>query len=337
MGLKNLGNTCYMNSIMQQLYMIPAFRKAMLEVDDSKFGVEPNDQNALYQIKRIFGGLMELEKLFYNPKRLCGALKNMDGSPIDPLVQQDVDEFFNMLIDRIENLIKGTKEEKVMKNLFCGALANQFISQQCPHVKEREELFMAIQLDVKARHSLKESLEKYVEGEMLEGDNAYYCEKCDAKRDTLKRTTLKRFPNILFLELKRFEFNFDLMAKIKINELVEFPMELDMTPYSYHHIQRADLQAKMEESNISPEDLTEDETATLNRVLTPDYYQYSLKGVVVHHGTADSGHYYSFIKDREGSECWFEFNDDKVTPFNAEDIPAECYGGENEHFEQQMR
>lgn len=47
-GLKNLGNTCYMNSIMQQLYMIPAFRKAMLEVDDSKFGVEPNDQNTLY-------------------------------------------------------------------------------------------------------------------------------------------------------------------------------------------------------------------------------------------------------------------------------------------------
>jgi len=40
--------------------------------------------------------------------------------PIDPMVQRDVDEFFNMLIDRIEQLIKDTKEEKVMKNLFYG-------------------------------------------------------------------------------------------------------------------------------------------------------------------------------------------------------------------------
>jgi len=31
----------------------------------------------------------------------------------------------------------------------------------------------------------------------------------------------------------------------------------------------------------------------------PEYYNFKLKGVVVHMGTADSGHYYSFIKDRQ--------------------------------------
>jgi hypothetical protein len=34
------------------------------------------------------------------------------------MVQKDVDEFFNLLMDRIENLIKGTKEEKIVNNLF---------------------------------------------------------------------------------------------------------------------------------------------------------------------------------------------------------------------------
>jgi len=34
-GLKNISCICYMNSIMQQLYMIPAFRKLMLEVEDA--------------------------------------------------------------------------------------------------------------------------------------------------------------------------------------------------------------------------------------------------------------------------------------------------------------
>ena len=33
-GLKNIACICYMNSIMQNLFMIPAFKKAMLEVED---------------------------------------------------------------------------------------------------------------------------------------------------------------------------------------------------------------------------------------------------------------------------------------------------------------
>jgi hypothetical protein len=87
-----------------------------------------------------------LEKQYYNPKKFCAAFKDIDGSPIDPRVQKDVDEFFNMLIDRIESLTKGTKEEQVMKNLFYGVFANELICHGCPHTSEREECFMAVQL-----------------------------------------------------------------------------------------------------------------------------------------------------------------------------------------------
>ena len=212
--------------------MITPFRKAMLEVEDPHSLTEPEETNVLYQIKRIFGALMELEKQYFNPKKFCMAFKDIDGSPIDPMVQRDVDEFFNMLIDRIENLIKGTKEEKVMKNLFYGVFSNEFICKGCPHYSEREEQFMAIPLQVKNKKSILEGLETFVEGEMLEGDNAYFCEKCEVKRDTLKRCTIKRLPNVLFLELKRFEFNFDTMQKYKVNDYCSFPMDLDMKPYS---------------------------------------------------------------------------------------------------------
>ena len=50
------------------------------------------------------------------------------------------------MIDKIENLIKDTKEEKVMKNLFYGAFANELICKDCPHQSEREEPFTTIQL-----------------------------------------------------------------------------------------------------------------------------------------------------------------------------------------------
>lgn len=48
---------------------------------------------------------------------------------------------------------------------------------------------------------------------MLEGDNAYLCEQCEKKVDTLKRVCLKRLPNHLILVLKRFEFDYETMNK----------------------------------------------------------------------------------------------------------------------------
>lgn len=201
---------------------------------------------------------MALEKQYFNPKKFCMAFKDIDGSPIDPMVQRDVDEFFNMLIDRIENLIKGTKEEKVMKNLLYGNFANEFICKGCPHYSEREEPFMAIPLQVKNKRSVLEGLETFVEGEWLEGDNAYFCEKCEVKRDTLKRCSIKHLPNVLFLELKRFEFNFDTMQKYKVNDYCSFPTDLDMKPYCQETISRQDLVNEMKEKNLTPEDLSLD-------------------------------------------------------------------------------
>ena len=163
-----------------------------------------------------------------------------------------------MLIDRIENLIKGTKEETIMKNMIVGAFANELICKGCPHRSEREEPFMAVQIQVKDKPTIQEGLDAFVEGEMLEGDNAYFCEKCDKKRDTLRRCTFKRLPNVLFLDLKRFEFNFDTMSKFKVNDYCEFPDVLDMKKYTQEYLKRQDLIKEMEEKNISYEDLDQD-------------------------------------------------------------------------------
>lgn len=65
-----------------------------------------------------------------------------------------------------------------------------------------------------------------------------------------------------------------------------------------------------------------------------DYYNYKLKGVVVHSGTADSGHYYSFIKESSADaksntgEKWLEFNDHLVREFDPNELANECFGGE---------
>ena len=62
-------------------------------------------------------------------------------------------------------------------------------------------------------------------------------------------------------------------------------------------------------------------------------FEYELIGVTVHTGTADGGHYYSFIRDHLnktelGQDKWYLFNDAEVKPFDPMQIASECFGGE---------
>lgn len=63
------------------------------------------------------------------------------------------------------------------------------------------------------------------------------------------------------------------------------------------------------------------------------FLRYDLVGVTVHTGTADGGHYYSFIKERSTvvgqlKDRWFLFNDAEVKVFEPSQIATECFGGE---------
>ena len=73
-----------------------------------------------------------------------------------------------------------------------------------------------------------------------------------------------------------------------------------------------------EEGSKTPAPAEEAEQAQepLPEIRPREYYEYELVGILVHRGVADSGHYYSFIKDRSASS-WIEFNDKTVTEFAA--------------------
>lgn len=100
------------------------------------------------------------------------------------------------------------------------------------------------------------------------------------------------------------------MQKLKLNDYYEFPHELDLRPYSKEYL--GSLEA---------------ETPPLEDARPESYYRFRLRGVVVHLGSADSGHYYSLIRDPQG--VWNEFNDEYVRTFNEADIPGEAFGGQS--------
>ena len=84
---------------------------------------------------------------------------------------------------------------------------------------------------------------------------------------------------------------------------------------------------------VSADDDEREEEAKETAVEENAGYEYELIGVTVHTGTADGGHYYSFIRDRlnkndMGQDKWYLFNDAEVKPFDPTQIAMECFGGE---------
>lgn len=105
-GLKNLGCTCYMNSLIQQLFMIPYFREEILNIEDKTLFQNDLNDNILYQFQLILAGLKFSHKQYVDPRKLCFSLKDHEGNPINVLEQMDAHEFFNEFFDRLETILK---------------------------------------------------------------------------------------------------------------------------------------------------------------------------------------------------------------------------------------
>ena len=55
-------------------------------------------------------------------------------------------------------------------------------------------------------------------------------------------------------------------------------------------------------------------------------YPYHLHAILVHDGTAESGHYYAFVYDRK-NDYWLRFNDHKVSIEEESQVMKESKGG----------
>jgi ubiquitin C-terminal hydrolase len=357
-GIKNLGCICYMNSLIQQLFMMTNLRKGLLGIPLKD---EPKEESFMYQMQYILAYLQESEKEYCDPSGFCYAFKDWDGSPTNVTVQKDTNEFLNMLFDRIDTYVQNTEHKDVLRKELGGVFSNQMIGkgQGCVHSTDREESFYCITLNVKNCKNVQQSLDAFVAGEMLAGDNAKFCDQCNKKCDTLTRVVVKDLPPRLILHMKRFELNYETLNMQKIFDAIEFPTKLDMKPYTREGVRdKKYTPAKPEEKKGAPADgdgkdepaegfevvdpsspsvadVEEEELKTPQFEQKPDeYYQYELVGVLIHNGEANRGHYYSYIKERTDDKVsgrWLEFNDVRVTPFDEKRIPEAAFGGKEEY------
>lgn len=301
-GLRNLSNTCYMNSLFTQLFMNVKFRGFILR---SNLADASNSQKLLAETQRLFAYLQETMLKSVDSQGIADSLVTYDNQLIDVSVQMDVDEFYNLLFDRWESQILDDVEKQTFRGFYGGQIVQQIKSKECPHISERIEPFSAIQCDISGKTTLMESLDAYVSGEVMAGDNKYSCTSCGCYVEAVKRACLKDIPANLIFHLKRFDYDVMTGLRSKINDRFEFPRDIDMSPYHVDYLK-------------NPEDPT-----------SPDLFE--LVGILVHSGTAESGHYYSYIQERPlasaGRKTWVEFNDSDVSRFDPSNIEDQCFGG----------
>ncbi|KAJ3439776.1 ubiquitin carboxyl-terminal hydrolase faf-x-related [Anaeramoeba flamelloides] len=326
LGLKNLSNTCYMNSLLQQFFMIPQFREKLFSLripttdinnnnsnqnnnhnNKKKNNIDHSNQNKkknihlnhyngnfLYQLQLVFANLLVSKKKYVNTLSFAKIFLDFTGQPIDLTKQMDVYEFLTLFLSHLENNIKSNSEKKLLKNFFGGKLINQIIIRETGKITERIEDFTAISLDVENKKNLFDSLDQYVQIEELSGDNQIFIKELNKKANINKRSLFLDLPKNLILHLKRFEWDFKIKNRYKINSKYKFPLKLDMYKYTKDYF-------KMKYSNKnynSKENYTN--LKKMNNV-KKKCYEYELTGIIVHRGTSNRGHYYSFIKDRTTS------------------------------------
>ncbi len=186
-GIINIGNSCYLNSAIQMLFNSDGFKN----ITKSTIFEDFINKYKNYKI--------------YNPieVKMIIAKNNQMFSNNN---QQDSFEFIIYLFDILDKLL-GNSRNNILYRLFGIKITTNIKCKMSNCLKESSNIIteLFLQLPITDELDLSDSYRKYKAMEILEKENAYYCEYCKAKITARKNTITSNWPDNLIIVIKRFD------------------------------------------------------------------------------------------------------------------------------------
>lgn len=188
-------------------------------------------------LQRVFVQLQDSP----DPVSTTGLTQSFGWDSYESFVQHDAQEFERVLLDGLENGMKEAEKTKIisavpsekmqvdvattkitegslqeqLKRLFCGKMESYIKCVNVDYESRRGEEFWDLQLNVKGFKDLRASFENLIAVEMMDGENQYRAEG-HGLQDAQKGIAFLTFPPVLHMQLKRFEYDFNRDAIVKV-------------------------------------------------------------------------------------------------------------------------
>ncbi|XP_026738655.1 ubiquitin carboxyl-terminal hydrolase 8 isoform X2 [Trichoplusia ni] len=314
-GLKNLGNTCYMNSIIQCLnntailvtYFCNGQYLEHVNRSHSTRGAIAEELAAV--VRALWSG----QYRFIATRDLRNEVGKHQRA-FRGCEQQDSHEFLTILMDWLHLDLQFTinvpphkdslppsekawheytkSKESLILRLFYGQIKSTVRCTVCGKQSVTYESFSNLSLELPAnanRCTLSDCLKLYLNGETIPGWN---CPNCKEKRDAVKKLDISRLPPVLVIHFKRFYVDpkeYMCNAYRKKQTYIDFPLEdLDMRQFALH---------------------------------CPNNHSYNLYAVSNHYGSMEGGHYTAYCKSSVYGK-WYKYDDHVVTEIPASEVKS---------------
>ncbi|KAF7724077.1 Ubiquitin carboxyl-terminal hydrolase 14 [Apophysomyces ossiformis] len=365
-GLENLGNTCYMNSTLQCLRVMPELQESLEKYHGGIGGVD-NRGNLTASLRELYKSMSKASEgfpplVFWQMLRQVFPQFSQTGQGGVPM-QQDAEECWSELISVLK--AKLPQEEGLGKNFIDKYMTGSMQTEiKCIDAPEEEgsttnESFSKLTCHISINTNY-----------MMSGIVESLKEEIEKNSPTLNRTAkyerksrVSRLPQYLPIQFMRFYWKPVERVKAKILRKVKFPLEFDATELCTPELQKQFSKAKLKLKEIEDKkeekrreekrrkidqetgnttttatesSVKEEEKVDWSQYIDPELAKdvgcnttgvYELCAVLTHVGrSADSGHYIAWVK--KSNDEWHKFDDDKVSIVKDADIERLDGGGD---------